>query len=764
MRYAEAVIRLRWLILLFTVAVVVVAGAGMGKLGFNNDDRVFFSSDNPQLLALEEFENTYNKESNVIMMVEPKEGDVFTASTLGAIQELTEASWQIPYSSRVDSITNYQHTIVAEDDLVVGDLVSDPENMSADELAKVRSIALGEPMLVNRMISPDGTMTAVVATILKPEDKDVIMEVDAYADKMVEQFKSDHPELNLYLTGAIPFDMAFAEVSQQDMSTLIPAMFAVLVIGIYLFIRSLAGTFATVLVIVFATIAAMGLAGWYGMSITAPTGMAPIIILTIAVADSVHILTTMLQEMRRGATKHEAIVESMRINLMPVFLTSVTTAIGFLSMNFSDAPPFRDLGNIAATGVGAAFLFSVLLLPAVMAILPIRVSKCATTMANRTATERLGEFVVSNKKPLFIAMSAIIIIMGLGTLKLELDDKFREYFDERYAIRTETDYVEQKFMGMDIIEISLPAGSENGINEPAYLNKLESLASHMRGAKGVVHVNSITDIIKKLNKTMHGDDEAYYRIPDRRDLIAQYLLLYEMSLPFGLDLNSTLNIDKSASRMSISIKDMSAVEMRQMEADLADWMKENTPDIYSYPTGISLMFAHISERNINGMLTGSALALVLISGILILALRSVKVGLISLIPNLFPAFMAFGLWGYTFGRVGLAVSIVSVISLGIVVDDTVHFLSKYLRARRELGMGTEDAVRYTFKTVGKAIITTSVVLTAGFLVLTLSGFRINLSMGLLTAFAVTFALFADLFFLPPMLMWFEKGNHYGKKD
>ncbi len=756
MRYAETVIRFRWLVLLFTLAAVIGTGYGMGKLGFESDDRIFFSSDNPQLLALEEFENTYNKETNVMMVVEPKEGDIFTPSTLSAIEKLTEDSWQIPYSSRVDSITNYQHTEVEEDDLIVGDLVTGAEAYSAKELDRARKIALGEPMLVNRLISPDGSMTVIVTTVLKPEGKDVIVEVATYARKLAERFKDEHPDLNLYVTGAIPFDMAFTEVSQQDMSSLIPAMFLVLVIGIYIFIRSIAGTFATVLVIIFATIAAMGLAGWYGISITAPTGMAPIIILTIAVADSVHILTTMIQEMHKGRTKHEAIIESMRINLMPVFLTSVTTAIGFLSMNFSDAPPFRDLGNIAATGVVAAFLFSVLLLPALVSILPVRVSKRAITTADNTFTARLGEFVIRNKRVLFFGMSALIIVTGLGILKLELDDKFREDFDERYAIRTDSDYVADKFLGMDAIEISLPAGSANGINEPAYLKKVEEFANHMRAAKGIVHVYAITDIVKKLNKTMHNDDPAYYTIPESRELVAQYMLLYEMSLPFGLDLNSTQNIDKSASRITISLKDMSTAEMRRMERDIVVWLKSNSPEIYSYPTGISLMFAHISERNIHGMLTGSAIALLLISGILILALRSVKIGLISLIPNLFPAFMAFGLWGYTYGRVGLAVSIVSVISLGIVVDDTVHFLSKYLRAKREHGMSTEDAVRYTFKTVGKAIITTSVVLTAGFLVLTLSGFRVNMSMGLLTAFAITFALFADLFFLPPILMWFEK--------
>lgn len=759
MRYGEAVIRFRWIIIILSLLAVAGAGYGMKFLSFENDDRVFFGPDNPQLMALEEFENTYNKEVNIVFAVEPGRGDVFTTSVLGAIDELTKASWQIPYSSRVDSITNYQHTWVDGDDLIVKDLASGEGSFSSERLEEVRQIALNEPMLVNRLISPDGTMTAVLVTILKPEGKGMVAEIDSYADDLVEKFKSRHPELNLYVTGAIPFDMAFSEVSQDDMSKLVPAMFVVLVIGIYLFIRSATGTIATVLVIVFATIVAMGLGGWYGIRITSPTAMAPIIVLTLAVADSIHILTTVFQEMRKGRGKNEALVESMRVNLLPVFLTSITTAIGFFSMNFSDAPPFMDLGNMAATGVLAAFFFSVLLLPALMSVLPARVRPCSTT-AGGGFEERLGDFVVRRRLPLFLGMSALILVTGLGVMRLELDDNFRQYFDERYSIRTETDYVAKKFMGMDAIEISLPAGSPNGVNDPKYLADVERLATHLRGEKGVVHVSAITDIVKKLNQTMHGGDPAYYRVPDDRELVAQYMLLYEISLPFGLDLNSTLNVDKSSSRLTVSLGNMTAVEMRDIEEDLALWMKKNVSQIYSGPTGMSLMFAHISERNINGMLGGSIGALILISGVLIIALKSFKIGLLSLVPNLFPAFMAFGLWGLTYGRVGLAVSVVSVISLGIVVDDTVHFLSKYLRARREHNMDTEEAVRYTFKTVGRAIITTSVVLTAGFLVLTLSGFRVNLSMGLLTAFAVIFALMADMFFLPPMLMRIERNRIY----
>jgi len=286
MRYAHWVIRFRWILIVLSLAAIASAGYGMKYLAFENDDRIFFSPDNPQPVALEEFENTYNRETNIVYAIEPRQGDVFSADTLAAIGELTEAAWMIPYSSRVDSITNCQHTRVDGDDLVVGDLVSEPSSLGPDELAEARRVALAEPTLVNRLISPDGGITLVNVTMLRPEGKDVISGIDAYSDSLVAGFKGAHPELNLYVTGGIPFDMAFAEVSQDDMSTLVPAMFAVLVIGIYIFLRSIAGAMTTVVVIVSASIAAMGLAGWYGIRITSPSAMVPAIVLTLAVADS----------------------------------------------------------------------------------------------------------------------------------------------------------------------------------------------------------------------------------------------------------------------------------------------------------------------------------------------------------------------------------------------------------------------------------------------------------------------------------------------
>ena len=233
-----------------------------------------------------------------------------------------------------------------------------------------------------------------------------------------------------------------------------------------------------------------------------------------------------------------------------------------------------------------------------------------------------------------------------------------------------------------------------------------------------------------------------------------------MSLPYGLDLNNQINIDKSATRMTATLKTISSNNLIELEERAQEWLAKNTTHIVRADgSGTSLMFANIGKRNIVSMLFGTTVALILISMVLIFALRSFKIGLVSLVPNLVPAAMGFGLWGLTVGEIGLSLSIVTSMSLGIVVDDTVHFLSKYLRARREKGLNSEDAVRYAFKTVGRALLVTSIILVTGFLILSTSSFELNSGMGLLTAVVISFALFADFLFLPAVLMKIE-----GKTD
>ena len=261
--------------------------------------------------------------------------------------------------------------------------------------------------------------------------------------------------------------------------------------------------------------------------------------------------------------------------------------------------------------------------------------------------------------------------------------------------------------------------------------------------------------MKRLNKNMHMDDAEFYQLPDDPELAAQYLLLYELSLPFGSDLNNRIDVAKSATRLTVVLRSLSARQQRELDARAQVWLGSNAPSLLTEASGVSIVFAHLSQRNIDSMLVGTLIAMGLISLILLLVFRNMRLGLLSLIPNLIPLVMSFGLWGYLVGRVGLAASVVAAMAFGIIVDDTIHFLSKYIKARRE-GESPPEAVRSTFRVVGQALWTTTAVLSAGFLVFASSGFEVSWSLGLLVTLTIALALLADFLLLPPLLMFIDR--------
>jgi len=751
-KYAHWVIRWRWAVIAASIFMTFAAVAGGQFLTFSTDYRVFFSKENPQLLAFESLQRIYLKEDNVSLVLQPEEGEVFQPAVLSAIRELTEKAWKTPYATRVDSLTNFQNSTADGDDLIVDDLVPAGSPLDAADLARIRTAALAEPLLTDRIIAPDARTTMVNITLTLPQEKlTETPEAMAYVDGLVGEFKAAHPDITLAVTGSVALNNSFSVSAQNDMQTLVPLMYGVLLLVMALLLRSVSGTFATLLVIAFSAATAMGLAGWFGIQLTPPSVTAPTIILTLAIADSVHILISLFQGMRQGLGKREALVESLRINFQPVFLTSLTTVIGFASLNFSDAPPFRDLGNITAMGVVAAWFFSVGFLPALMAVLPVRVK--VRKEEGTAAMERLAEFVIARRGPVMIGTLALVALFAAFIPRIELNDQFVKYFDESIPFRTDTDWAMEHLSGIYQAQWSVPAAGSGGVSDPEYLRRLEGFTEFLRARGEVVHVMTLTDVFKRLNRNMHGDDPAMYRLPEERNLAAQYLLLFEMSLPFGLDLNNQVNVDKSAVRVIATLENITTNELRALDDEAAAWLSENFPSAAeTRASGPFVMFAYIAKRNIEGMLTGTFFAFVLISLTLTVALRSVKLGAISLAPNLMPAAMAFGFWGLTVGEVGMASSVVTATSLGIIVDATVHFLSKYRRARVEKGADAEDAVRYAFSTVGTALWVTTAILVAGFAVLALSTFKINGSMGLLTAVTLVMAIIIDFLLLPALLL------------
>ncbi|MHA1600926.1 MAG: efflux RND transporter permease subunit [Alphaproteobacteria bacterium] len=761
--FTRWVIRWRWAVIFLCLVAAAAAASGGRFLGFASDYRVFFSSDNPQLEAFEAMQRVYSKDDNISFVIKPAEGEIFTPELLASIRDLTDAAWKIPFSTRVDSLTNFQHSYAEGDDLTVRDLVPASMTLDAAAIAEIRDVAMSDPLLINRTISPDGTTTNINVTLALPQ-KDVaeIPAAMAYARDLADKFRAEHPGARVALTGLVALNSAFFEASMKDMSSLVPMMYGVLLLMMVLFLRSVSGTFATLLVIGLSAATAMGLAGWFGIRLTPPSAVAPTVILTIAIADSIHILVSMFKAMRHGMEKREAIVEAMRINFGPVFLTSLTTIIGFSSLNFSDAPPFADLGNITSMGVAGAWAYSILFLPALMAVLPVRVK--AKADGRITGVEHLAEFVIRNRRSVLFATVALAVGLGAMVPRTVINDEFVGYFDESIPFRTDTDFASENLSGIYQLQWSLPAVGPGGISEPEYLRKIEAFNDWLRTQPGVVHVQTLTDIFRRLNKNMHADDPAWYKLPGERDLAAQYLLLFEMSLPYGLDLNNQINVDKSALRVIATTDNITTNDLRAFDVRAGDWLQANVTSQRIDASGPIMMFAYITQRNMIGMLTGTAMALVLISFSLTFALRNIRLGIISLVPNLLPAIMAFGIWAIVVGQVDVASSIVTATSLGIIVDATVHFLSKYQRARREKNLNAEDAVRYAFSTVGVALLVTAVILIAGFAVLAFSAFKLNESMGILTAITIAVALIADFLLLPALLLTVDRRQPTNRED
>lgn len=758
--FASAMVNKRWLIIVLALVFVVIASGGTSNLYFTSSYRVFFGPDNPQLLAFEQLEKTYSKNDNVLIVVEPPDGDVFNRETLAAIIDITERSWQMPFSSRVDSITNFQHSYAEEDDLLVGDLVRRAATLDSAALAKTKAIALAEPALRARLIADDASVTAVNVTLQMPseDNPEDVPTVAGFARTLVDDLRGTYPDHKFYLTGSVMMDNGFGEQTLNDMQTLVPLSFAVMLILLAVLVGGAIGTFATLFVIAFSIIAAMGIAGYLGFPVTPPLTSAPIIILTVAVANCVHVLVTHHDGLRHGLKKHAAITESLRVNLHPVTLASVTTAIGFSTLNFSEVPPFAQLGTVVAIGIVISLALSVSLLPALIAVAPQRAPR--QQGRDDKALARLSEFVIKHQRRLLWGMSVLIVLVVVNIARNDLNDIYVHWFDPKIQFRIDTDFAVDRLTGVYNIEYSLESGASGGISEPEFLRQVDAFAEWFRRVPGVMHVATFTDVMRRLNMNMHGDDRAMYKLPDNRELAAQYLLLYEMSLPYGLDLNNQINVDKSSLRVIVTTETLSTNDMLAMNAAAEQWLADNAPAIEpSVGSGATMMFSNIGRRNIRAMLLGTACALVLISFLMVFALRSAKIGLISLIPNLAPAAMGFGLWGLFVGEVGLALSVVVSMTLGIVIDDSVHFLSKYLRARREQGLNSEDAVRYAFTTVGRALVVTSIILVVGFLILATSLFELNSGMGLLTALIIGLALFTDFLYLPPLLMRVDSAAH-----
>jgi uncharacterized protein len=757
-QYARAVTLRPWTVLVASLLLVASLSAGLSSLTFRSDSRVFFGQDNPDLIALEQFEATYGRDDTLLFVVGARDKDLFTPRRLAAINELTDAAWAMPDVKRVDSVTNFQRARAVGDDVEIDQLARSGDPLTEVDARRLKSEAAREPLLIGRLLSPDARLGLVAVNFrFDPATaSDQGEKAMAAGQQLARQFSERHPDLEVGLSGSIALDHAFVEASSFDGSVLLPLMLVVLLAIILFVLRSAAGSLATLCVITLGTMSALGTAALLGVPLSSPSVIAPNIILTIACCDCIHIVSGMMRLRAQGLSRREAVEEVLAECWWPVTLTTITTSIGFLSLAFSPVPPFAHLGVIVALGSVLTWLLTVTFLPALLCILPWKASSRSLPAEN--VSIRVAGLVMRRPRQVLAGVLLVATMLTAFAFTNKLDDRYVRYFDQGYDFRQATDRLNEHLGGFYAIEYSLDSGEQDGIARPDYLAQVDRFSNWLRQQPGVTHVHGLPDVLKTVNRAMNGGGADQYRLAGDREITAQHLALYEMSLPFGTDLKNQITADKRRSRLTVNLDDVSTASMAKLEARAQEWARRNTPLIAASAkgTGTSLLFAHIGNRNIEEMLKGVFTGVLVVWVIFVIAFRSIPLSIIGTIANFVPSLATLGVWAIINGEVGMAVAAVASVTFGVVVDDTIHMLTTYSRLRREEGFTAQEAVRRAFEIVGPGMIAMTLALSAGFACLAFSGFQINSWMGMMAAATILAAVLFDLLFIPSVLLIFDR--------
>lgn len=728
----------------------LAACLGLLSISVTSDTRVFFAEDNPHLIQLEAFESRYSQNNNVLFVIAARSGTLMTADHLASLRQITHEAWSLPYSLRVDSLANFPHMETRGDEFFIDDLIRDTGPLSQADIARVTATALNDPLLVNRLISKDLTAAGVNVNFGLPlEGSKAITAINEAAQTIKDNFESQNPDLDVYITGNVVLMRAFSDAALRDIRFLLPFSVLVILLVLVVTLRSLTETLALSGLLAFSASIATSATGWLALPLNTATVVAPVIIMTLALASCIHVITAVHRHMREGTDQAGAIRAALEENIHPVLMTSITTIIGFLALNFADAPPFRALGNIVIAGIVINFVFTFTLLPLVLRRLKIK----ERPGTNAMDPAKLARSIRLNIWPILLIGPILIVTSTLGILRLTLDDDFIRYFDESFSYRTASDFTEARLTGLNILEFSLDSGSEDGIFDPVYQTRVDDFAHWLRAQEKVASVTAITDYTRRLHK--HLSDEGEASIPSDRRLIAQYYLLMDMGLPEGRSLSEVINTDQSASRVTAILRNATSGDVRRMNEAAAGWLRANAPEQETTGISINVLFSHLSINNIRSMINGTILSFLAISIVIMILLRSVTLGALSLLANSIPALVGFGLWGLLVGTVNLGASVLVAMTLGIVVDDTIHYLVAW-RRRRKAGASAGEAAAEALQSVGPAMIITTLSLIAGFCVLGLSGFDVNRTLGTFTAIIIAVALAVDLFMLPSALTLMDR--------
>ena len=757
---AETIIRYRPLCIIISLLILAGLAQGLSKINFNPDINAFFPENDTLTTSHLSIEDTYSSMDNAVIGIGVKEGTVFTNEVLSLIEDLTERAWKTPHSLRVDSLSNYSYVSADGDDLYIEPFLEGSSTYDLKTLKEKELIIEEEELAYGAIISKD-KKTSLINIVFDPPRKDIEAEYQEslnYVLGFLEEARKNHPEVDLIISGIVYMEYQSPMLLKAQMPKLMPTAILVILLTLFLLLRSLVAVAGSFLVILMSVVSAMGSIGFMSGDIAQPFIMVPILIATLAVADCVHLFTLYFQNLDSSRKSKEAMLESLKLNLQPLFLTSLTTAIGFLSLNLAPVEPLRGIGNGVAVGVFLAFIFTVLLLAPIVSYFNVKQSKNINFQKN--IARKLGKFSIKNYKRLLVIVPVISCFLMAFIPLNKTNDNPLEFYSERYTTSAaDSKWISQRIGGT--FPVSYELNSQGIVSDPEFLREVDKFSEWLASNKEVLHVSSLSKIMKNLNKTLHGKQDEWNIIPTEPDLSAQYLFFYEMSLPYGLDLTNSISQNKESIKLVASLKELGSLEYREFAKKVENYASQNMPeDMVSIGTGTRPIFAFMSNMLITQLTYALGIGIVLITATIILFFRSLRYGMLTSVTNLLPIGVAFGIWAIVSGEISMLVGIGMGTTLGIIVDFTVHFLSKYLHARRQKNLSAEEAVEYAFETVGFALIITSFSLILGFLVLLQAFFIPIHGFVLFSSIAFLSALIIDLLLFPALLItWDKRYNH-----
>lgn len=759
--WASAIVKYRVWIIGATVASLIAAPLSFNRLYHDNSNENYFVENDPNLLAyyrmIERFGDPEHLVIGIPARVEDK--DVFTAETIQIIDELTRFLEDHRHISLVRSLSKYQYTHDDDGMMATDDLFEDVEEL-ADEpklLDQARKVMAGEKLALGKLITPDFQHTQIVArsVYIQNENQHKVELVNEVRDFIAERGYADRG-YTLYLSGDPYIGERFQTLTERDMAWINPTMGVIILAILILVFRTFSGTLAPLIVILSTMVLITSIQGIMRWPFTAVNSALIPTVIILAIGTAVHVLVEFFHFRRKGEAPQHAIQHTVADLFFPVLFTCVTTSIGFIALSVTELAPVREFAWLAAIAPLIIFLLSMSTFPAVLSYIkeqPVKIGNPEEPTPVGRFLEALPGWISGKRKTLTIAGILFTAFSIYSVSHIKVDANIANYFKEGSSVNAGLDYFNEKFKGISNFEVIVDTGEDDGIKNPAVLERVDALQDAFESYEETGEATSIIDFYKQINQALNEDNEAWFALPTSREMAAQFLLLYENTGP-DEDLSDLKDFNNRYLRMQVPVINMDESRATALLKNIHAMLARDFPDLKLEVTGGLVMNNAQNVYVNNGMLQSFAIAIVVIGLCFILLFRSFKYGLIALIPSIIPILLTGGLVSMAGISMDLGTMIVGAMTIGIAVDDAIHLMSRYLLMRKR-GYGVHAAIQYAMHTSGKAVLLTSFILVSGFSVMLLGSFVSYIYVGLFSAMIMSFALIGDLIFLPAMLYVFD---------